>query len=288
MIVDPQDIRLIEARFKETIEDVRLLTETKPSRLFHLCGNRHYVLKQTKRVPLQRQFNNHKTVYDQWLTRRDRLEFRIPEPLLLGPDGRFILMEYIEGANLLTRLVTEEPGFEALFSQVGRGLRQYHDLMTGAMKEGVQDLREYEYMADLLRQPGGSVIDDCLDDFPPNTQTVLFKDFTSANVVVSEAGHIYFLDIQEAFYTGPFYYDLARFIDTAMVFSIVRKPSRMLPAMSPMRRAVQAFLTGYGTEVDCAWLKRMQGIHRKEHVYIKKTVTPLHALVLKILYTVLK
>jgi hypothetical protein len=72
------------------------------------------------------------------------------------------------------------------------------------------------------------------------------------------------------------------------VFSIIKKPVRALRGLHHIHRAAQAFLTGYGAEVDHGLLKRMQVIHQREHVYIKNTVTPMNALVLKILYTVLK
>ncbi|MCF7973904.1 MAG: aminoglycoside phosphotransferase family protein [Phycisphaerae bacterium] len=288
MTVAPQDIKWIETRLSETIHEVRQLAETKPSSIFYLRGQRDYVLKRTKRVPLGREFESLQKVYDLWLTQKACLEFRVPKPYLLGPEGQFILMAYIDGETLLAKLIAEEEGVETLFSRAGRGLKQYHDLMTDRMHDGAEDLSEYEYMADTLRQPGGSLMRERLGNFPPETRRVLFKDFTPANVMVSEAGHIYFVDIQEIFYTGSLYYDLARFIDTTKVFSIIKKPARALRGIHHIRRAVQAFLSGYGHEVDHGLLKRMQVIHQKEHVYIKNTVTPMNALVLRTLYTVLK
>ena len=49
---------------------------------------------------------------------------------------------------------------------------------------------------------------------------------------------IFFLDVQEAFYFGPFYYDLSRFIDTTKVFSIIKNPLCVLGGYNRVRRAV--------------------------------------------------
>ena len=95
------------------------------------------------------------------------------------------------------------------------------------------------------------------------------------------------MDVQEDFYGGPFYYELARFVDTTLVFSIVRNLRQVWTCYPAARRAAAAFLAGYGNTVDETLLKSMQSVHRWEHVHIKQTVTPRRALVLKVLYTVL-
>ncbi len=277
----------IEKRLGETIEESQLLTETHPSRIYHISGKRQYILKETKRVALNHQFAIHKKVFQAWSDQKNTLAFSIPEPFLLGPDGRFMLMEYVDGDNLLKRLVSGQDNIEELFRQAGRGLRQYHALVTQAFNDAKRDLSQYEYMAEVMAKPGGHVIRSRLGEFPSKCKRILFKDFSPSNVVVSRSGKIYFIDVQEAFYFGPFYYDLSRFIDTTKVFSIIRNPLCMLSGHHRVRRVVRAFLAGYGNEVDFDLLKKMQYVHRKEHVHIKMKVTPLSAIVLKVLYVVI-
>lgn len=277
----------IEKRLGETIEESRLLTETRPSRIYHVSGKRQYILKETKRIALNQQFATHKKIFKAWFDQRDTLAFKIPEPFLLGPDGRFILMEYVDGDNLLKRLVSGQDNIEELFRHAGRGLRQYHALVTQAFNDLKRDLSQYEYMAEVIAKPGGHVICSRLDDFPFECKRILFKDFSPSNVVISRSGKVYFIDVQEAFYFGPFYYDLSRFIDTTKVFSIIRNPLCMLSGHHRVRRVVRAFLAGYGNDVDFDLLKKMQYIHRKEHIHIKMTVTPLSAIILKVLYAVI-
>ena len=286
-MIDTKTIHFIEERLDEKIDDIQVLADTKPSRLFELRGRRRYVLKQTKRVPLHRQFSTQRRVFDLCRDQTEEMLFSVPEPYLLEPEGRFMLMEYVEGDTLLNRLCRREPGVEDLFHQVGAGLQQYHRLLTARFNDVKTDLREYPFMAEVLATRHGPAIQARLARFPAESDRVLYKDITPANVVVSPSRRIYFVDVQEDFYGGPFYYDLARFVDTTLVFSIVRNPHRVWTCYPAARRAAAAFLAGYGQTVDETLLKSMQYVHRWEHVHIKRTATPCRALVLKVLYTVL-
>jgi len=286
-MIDTKTIHFIEERLDEKIDDIRVLADTKPSRLFELRGRRRYVLKQTKRVPLHRQFSTQRRVFDLCREQTEEMLFSVPEPYLLGPEGRFMLMEYLEGDTLLNRLCRREPGVEDLFHQVGASLRQYHRVLTARFNDVKTDLRAYPFMAEVLATRCGPAIEARLARFGAESERVLYKDITPANVVVSPSRRIYFVDVQEDFYGGPFYYDLARFVDTTLVFSIVRNPHRVWTAYPAARRAAAAFLAGYGNTVNETLLKSMQFVHRREHVHIKQTATPRRALVLKVLYTVL-
>ncbi|MCH8193511.1 MAG: hypothetical protein IIA65_05795, partial [Planctomycetes bacterium] len=46
-MIDTKTIHFIEERLDEKIDDIRVLADTNPSRLFELRGRRRYVLKQT-------------------------------------------------------------------------------------------------------------------------------------------------------------------------------------------------------------------------------------------------
>ena len=279
-------ISTIEEQLNETIERHQLMAETNRSYIYHMIGKRQYVLKQSKRVSLVQQFECHKQVFDLWQRQKKHCIFRIPEPYLSSRDGKFMLMEYVNGDSLLKGLVSGDDKIENVFRQAGQGLQQYHALVTEAFFNQKEDLSRYEYIADVLSKTGGHVIRQRLSEFPDESKRVLFKDFSPANVVVSQSGEIYFLDVQEAFYFGPLYYDLSRFIDTTKVFSIVKNPFVVFN-YARVRQVVQAFLEGYNEAIDFDLLKKMQFVHRKEHIHIKMTVKPISAIILKLLYGVL-
>lgn len=286
-MIDASIIQNIEVGLDEDIHGHHLLTETYPSRIFVLQGQRDYLLKQTRTIPLGKQFANHKRIYDVWFPRRDELEFKIPKPYLLGPDNDYIVMEYVNGENLLTQLIQGREDIVTLYRRTGQSLRQYHALATEAFAPMAEPLIRYGYLVELLAKRAGRQIEERLDAFPVDTHRVLFKDFTAANIAVTQTGDIYFLDLQDVFYTGPLYYDLSRFIDTTKVFSIVRNPLCLLRGYGRVREALDAFVQGYGSESDPELLTKMATIHRQEQIYIKTTKTWVRGLVLRLLFSVI-
>ena len=111
-----------EENLDETVKESRLLMETGPSRIYLVAGKRQYILKETKRIALNNQFATHKKVFRAWYDRRDTLAFKIPEPFLLGPEGKFIFMEYIDGDNLLKGLVSGKDNIEDIRRATGAGV----------------------------------------------------------------------------------------------------------------------------------------------------------------------
>ncbi len=286
-MIDTAIIQHVEACLEETIHGQSLLTETYPSRIFVLHGQRDYLLKQTRTIPLAKQFANHKRIYDVWVAQKDSLGFRIPKPYVLGPDHDYIVMEYVDGENLLTQLIQGRDDILDVYRRTGQGLRQYHTLATQAFHDMAEPLSQYGYLAELRSRRAGRHIEEQLGAFSSDSQRVLFKDFTPANIAVTQAGDIYFLDLQDVFYAGPLYYDLSRFMDTTKVFSIVRNPLCLVRGYGRVRRALAAFVQGYGSQIDPEALTRMGQIHRQEQVYIKTTKTWMRGLILRLLFTVI-
>jgi hypothetical protein len=286
-MIDAAIIQNIEARLHETIHGHHLLTETYPSRIFVLHGQRDYLLKLTRTIPLGKQFANHKRIYDVWVDQKDSLGFRIPKPYLLGPDDDYIVMEYVNGDNLLNQVIQGRDDIVDVYRRTGQSLRQYHTLATQAFRDMAEPLIQYGYLAELRLRRAGRHVVERLEAFSSDSQRVLFKDFTPANIAVTQAGDIYFLDLQDVFYAGPLYYDLSRFMDTTKVFSIVRNPLCLLRGYGRIRQALDAFIQGYGSEIDPEALTRMAYIHRQEQIYIKTTKTWIRGLVLRLLFTVI-
>jgi hypothetical protein len=272
----------IEKELDETIGESRLLAETYPSRIYYVSGKRQYILKETKRIILNHQFANHKKLFEAWFDHKDLLAFKIPEPFLLGPGGAFILMEYVDGDNLLNLLLRKRKDVVDLFHRAGQALREYHDLARDSFADNVVDLRNCDSIREIMAGPKGPAVERALDSIPRDRFGIIYKDFSPSNVVVNQKGAMYFLDIQDSFYRAPLVYDWARFIDTTKVFSIVRKPS-MIFSFDLVKQAINAFFNGYGGTVD-EYFRAIQFVHRTEHVHIKITRTRMRGIILKLLY----
>jgi tRNA A-37 threonylcarbamoyl transferase component Bud32 len=283
-MIDPEYKNLIEEQLDEKIERTRLVTETKPSYIFHIWGKRQYILKQTKRIPLHRQFENHKRIFKVWLDRKEELLFKIPEPYLLGPKGKYVLMEYVDGKNLLDLLLAKKISVNDLFHRAGRALHQYHGLAKNTFSNIAIDIRNCDSVREILAGPKGPSIEKALNSIPADYCGVVFKDFTPSNVIIDQQGAMYFLDVQEYFYWGPLAYDCVRFVDTTRVFSLVSKPSMIL-SFDLVKQATNAFLEGYGENND-EYFRIIQSVHRAEHVHIKITRTKMRGIILKLLYMI--
>ena len=85
---------------------------------------------------------------------------------------------------------------EDLFHRVGASLQQYHRVLTAGFNDVKTDLREYPFMAEVLATRRGPAIQARLARFPADSERVLYKDITPANVVVSPSRRIYFVDVQ--------------------------------------------------------------------------------------------
>jgi len=276
---------LVEKELHDKIELMVLLKQTSCSVLYYLKGTKEYVLKNSRTKDINEEFNNHKEVYDCWFENRHTLEFRVPELYCLAADGSFYVMEYInDGLNLLDILLGNRPDTQEIFRRAGLCLNQYHRLMTDCVADKKQSILSHDTVSQLLTVRKGERVRQCLASFPTESYRIIFKDFTPTNVVVDAENRIYFLDFQKIYYYAPFYYDLARLIDTAHVFALVRRPRYYLSNIGRIRRVLECFLEGYGEPVEAKWLAEMQWLHRAEHVQMKANKDKFGSIVLRLIY----
>jgi len=274
---------LIEDYCGQPIASCRLLAETYPSRLYCLQADRTYVLKVTKQVSLVNQYRSHQRIYERWLSQQETCSFGIPQPYLLDPEGRFILMEYVDGPHLIEWLRRFPAAAVDLFSCAGQSLRQYQDLVD-ILRSEARDLKTHDSIRNVLRESCGTQIEQHLDRVVQNDRGAIFRDFTPTNVVVNAQRELYLIDIPDVLYQGPRYYDVARFVDTTKVFSLIDKPWISIFRYGHVHRAVQAFLEGYDPEINDSLLKDMQFVHRQEHILFKTRATRLRGIILEGLY----
>jgi hypothetical protein len=275
----------IETKLGEKINTVTLIKETSCSFIYHIKTNREYVLKKTKSETIEREFDNHEKMYGLWFAEKKNLSFRIPEIFFLNEDKKAYLMEYIsDGKNLLEILLQKRIDTVDVFYKTGACLNQYHGLATKYLAADRQNINEHNTIKQLLNSRLKNKVTTCLDIFSTDTYRTIFKDFSPSNIVADNKGNIYFLDFQNLHYYAPFYYDLARFIDTTKAFTLVRKPIFYMRNFPSINKALNSFLDGYGVKIDNLLLKKMQYLHRKEHIRMKANKSNLDATILRLIY----
>lgn len=276
----------IEAQLGEAINTVSLLKETSCSFLYCVETKRKYIWKTTRQKTIEKEFENHRKIYECRLKEKDKPGFRIPKTYFLSSDRKSYLMEYIEGGvNLLDVLLQNRDETADVFKKTGRCLRQYHELATKCLYKEKEDILTHNTIRQLLAKRAGRNIKRCLDGFSQDSYRIIFKDFTLSNVVLDKSDNIYFLDFQNIHYYAPLYYDLARFIDTTKVFTLVRRPLFFLLNRRSVNLALENFLNGYDDTLDRTRLKRMQYLHRREHIQMKANKSKLDSIILKLIYT---
>lgn len=278
--------KTIETQLGEKINTISLLKETSCSSLYCVETERKYVWKTSKQKTIEKEFDNHSKIYECRFRKKNKLNFRIPKTYFLSSDRKSYLMEYIEGGvNLLDVLLQNRAETADVFRRTGRCLRQYHDLTTKYLLKEKEDILAHNTIRQLLSTRQAAKIKSCLDGFSQDSYRIIFKDFTLSNVVLDKSDNIYFLDFQNIHYYAPLYYDLARFIDTTRVFALVRRPLFFLLNRRSVNLALEGFLGGYDDTLDRIQLKRMQYLHRREHIQMKANKSKPDSIILKLIYT---
>ncbi len=272
----------------ERISSISLFRETSCSLLFRVRAGKEYVLKKAKRKNINHEFLNHKTIYHCWLDSKEKLDFKIPALFLQTADKKAYLMEYIDGVNLLDMLLKNNDKAAEVFKLVGKCLHQYHRLATRRLAEKKIDITEHPAVKKLLEGPKAEQLKNYLSLFKQDSYRILLKDFTPSNILVHKNNDIYLVDFQNIYYSAPLYYDLARFIDTTKVFTLVRRPLHFLLRHRRLTRILDGFLEGYGEKLDPAHLRAMQRFHRAEHILSKLDNEKLDAMILKLIYCLIR
>jgi len=278
--------QVIETRLGEKIDSVSLLGKTSCSFLYRLKGSKEYVLKQSIKGDISHEFQNHQTIYDCWA--KESLDFRVPQVYFLSDRKDYYLMEYIDEAiNLLEVMFQNRSDRDDIFHRAGTCLSQYHALTTKYLIENQKSIFLHNTVEQLLNSKYSEKMKRLIDKFDEQTYRIIFKDFTFSNLALDRSGQLYFIDFQNIYYYAPFYYDLARFIDTFKVFALVRKPVSFPFNCDRINVALESFLQGYDEKLDRQQLKTMQQFHRAEHIQMKVAKDKLGALVLKLIYCML-
>jgi hypothetical protein len=265
-----------------------LLKDTYGSRLYLLKGEKEYVLKLSKSVSLSGEYRNHQCVYDLW-SKCDGVGFAIPKPYFVGDDESYYVMEYVKAATGLPEILPK-CGADSLdiYRRVGSSLRDYHEMMTSNFGGDKIPIDSHVYIEELLSRGDGNGVREILGQFTEDSYRAIFKDFTFSNVVLDADGRIYFIDFQSIDFFGPFYYDLARFVDTFKVFTFTGHPLFYVGNVGLIKKTVESFLDGYNLGLDKSLLTKMRKVHQQEHILTKELQKPLHGLILKCLYKVMR
>ena len=279
----------IDTQLQERIEALSPLKETSCSRLYLARGRQTYVVKQAKKENIRQEYDNHRTVYDCWRQEADHVDFRVPETYCISEDQTYYVMAYIEGAKNLNDLLRQDlEDIRKPFAEVGVSLRQYHRVMTDHLGQDPENILSHDTMEQLLgRERAARLLAD-FATFNEETYRVIFKDVTASNILLGGDGRVYFIDFQHIRYWAPLYYDLARFIDTTQALTLVHRPLFFLKERHKINSVLRCFLDGYNGEFNEADLRRMQGVHRREHIQMKRKHGWLDAVVLSLIYRFLK
>ena len=278
----------IEKQLNEKIDGITLIKETSCSFLYHIKAQKQYVLKKSKAQSISEEFNNHKKIYECWRKEKENLNFKIPEVYFLADDEKFYVMEYIRGAvNLLQLMFRNKNNAAEIFKRAGECMNQYHAFTTKFLFDDKQSMLVHDTIKQLLDSKAADKVRKCLDAFGEDTYRIIFKDFTLSNIVLDDNNNIYFTDFQKIYYYAPLYYDLARFVDTGKVFALVKKPLFFLRNCGKINSILNSFLHGYNPGLDRELLKKMQWLHRAEHIQMKANKSRQDALILKLIYRII-
>ncbi len=284
-MIQTQQFEAVAQRLGDDIEHAELLKETSLSKLYLLEGRQKYVLKENKCGNIRTEYDNHLRVFEIWSRHKEAAEFYVPKTYFLNEDESFYVMEYIaEAIELRETLPKQAEKALDSYDRTGRCLRQYHEIMTEEIVDNRMDIENHPILAKLLAGKNGKHMQKILSEFGEECYQIILKDFTFSNVMVDTKGKLYFFDFQKIEYYAPFYYDLARFIDTLKVFTFLEHPIFAIRRWPLIKKATKRFIEGYGKPVDQKLLRSMQLFHRKEHVFEKYRNAPLKAMILKFLY----
>lgn len=287
-MIQTQQLDAIRQRLADDIEHAELLKETSLSNIYLLTGRQKYVLKENKNGSIRTEYDNHQRIFDIWSRHKETAEFHVPKLYFLSDDESFYIMEYItEAIELKNVLPMQSEKALDIYNRTGRCLRQYHEMMTEEIVDHRMDIQNHPPIAQLIAGKNGKRLKEILSKFDAECYQIIFKDFTFSNVMVDTKNKVYLFDFQKIEYYAPFYYDLARFIDTLKVFTILEHPMFAIRRWPLIKKAAERFIEGYGKPMDQTLLQSMQSLHRKEHVSEKYRKGLLKAMTLKLLYTFL-
>ena len=279
----------LEENLNMEIECINLIKKTDSYSIYLLMNkNMKYILKRSLNGNIIKDYRNHEAVYKIWESCKKDINFIIPEPFFCDIGSEWYLMEYISDADNLQDIVLNKnsANLEKQFNHVGNVLYQYHHCMTLHVLSKRKEFTEHNTLKSVLSSKKKKMFRDLLGHFDRGTYTIIFKDFKPSNVLIDKNNKIYLIDFQNIHYCAPFYYDIARFIDSLEVSTLFKSPLFYFLNRRRLNRFTECFMKGYSeSTIDNGLLNDARKMHQIEHVFMKQDKgQSMKAILLKMFY----
>jgi len=251
--------------------------------------NKKYILKRGLNESIEEEFLNHKKVYSIYKRNKENVSFIIPKVYSYNKKANFYIMEYIQSAMNLQEIIFNGnfKTMQQTFYNLGKAIKSYHSVMTNGIKSTKIPILEHGTVKTVLESEKGVEFKKNYNEFPKNSYCRIFKDFKSTNVLVNKDNKINLIDFQKIYYYAPFYYDLARFIDTIKVFTFVKSPLYYIVNRKKINRVLRYFIKGYGEKIEIKLLNNARKMHQEEHIYMKREKGEIiNSIILKFIYKI--
>ncbi len=255
-----------------------------------MAKNENYIIKQSLNGSIIKDYKNHELVYQIWNRVKGDVDFIIPEPLFCDVDSKYYIMEFISDANNLQDIVLNDDStnLEDSFNRIGKVLYQYHHFMTLHLLSKREEFEGHNTLKSVLTSRKKGIFINLMNHFDESMYSIIFKDFKPSNILIDLNDKIYLIDFQNIYYYAPFYYDLARFIDSLKVFTFFKSPMFYFLNRKRINRFIECFTKGYSeSKIDIKLLNDARKIHQMEHIFMKKDKGHnMKAFILEIFYSV--
>lgn len=287
-MINKEELKEIEKKLGENILSCILLKKTDCSEIFLINSkeNKYIIKKDRNNKDISEEFNNHKIICHIFKTHKKDIHFAIPEVYFLNKNSIFYVMEYINNAKNIQEIIFENnfKRLEKIFQNLGKALYCYHSNLTRFLRYKFSIL-EHGTIKSILASKYKNKFMREYNQLPKYSYRRILKDFKATNILVDKKNKIYFIDFQKIYYFAPFYYDLARFIDTTKSSTFINSPLYYLLNRRKIKFLFKEFIRNYKEEVDERLLNNARKIHQLEHVYMKRERGQfLNSIILKIIY----
>ncbi len=267
-------IRRIEKQIGENIHSYKLMSTTDCSRVYEIRSkHQSYVLKLGKHGEnMHKDFMNHSMVYKSWLNKRNYLNFNIPEPFFSDIKENFYVMKYVERSKNIQSILHDDilKDFTKLidiFSRSGMALKEYHNLFPREMSFKKSFCRFDSNRLKEAETYEKNEITSLYESLPKDDFCYIHADFKPMNVLIDNKNRIWIIDFKEIFYFGSPYMDVARFIDSAKIFTFLHSPFTYLKKRMLLNELLTHFLYNYDCNLNLKSL--LASLKCNKYLYIK-------------------
>ena len=290
-MIEKKYTKIVEDYFGEKVVSINLINRTSLSEIYLLKTEleNKYILKEglTGKENIYKEYLNHEVVYNVWHALRETLNFYVPAVYFHDGIHNYYVMEYVENSIDLQTLIfkLDKNKIEDLLYKTGNAFCEYHEKVSTRFKDRKKAFNECRMVNPKERLTTKNHLLDLYTSMPADTYRFIFKDAKPSNVLIDNKERVWLVDFQNIYYFAPFYYDIARFIDTLRIFSFKKSPLKYLLKRKKISNLVESFIQGYGKDISLKYLDVARRIHQKEHVEMKyKRGQMLEMFILKALY----